>query len=76
MLKFWIAGTLLLPLAVPMLAAPTGGSNCENLSKLSLPNVTINSAETVAAGAFTPSQRLDPSARLRRYSRLCLHSAA
>jgi feruloyl esterase len=56
MLKFSIAGILLLPVAltVPMIAAPTGGSNCENLSKLRLSNVTINSAETVAAGAFTP----------------------
>jgi feruloyl esterase len=52
MLKFSIAGILLLPAA--MLAAPTGGSPCDNLSKLSLPNVTITSAQSVAAGAFTP----------------------
>ena len=52
MLKFSIAGILLLPIAG--LAASTGGSTCENLSKLNLPHVTVNSAETVAAGAFTP----------------------
>jgi feruloyl esterase len=52
MLKFSIAAGLLLPLA--MIAAPTGGSTCEALSKVSLPNVTINSAVTVASGAFTP----------------------
>lgn len=54
MLKFPIAGLLPIALVVPLVAAPTGGSTCENLSKLSLPNVTINSAQTVAAGAFTP----------------------
>jgi feruloyl esterase len=52
MLKFSMAGILLLPIAA--LAAPTGGSVCENLAKASLPNVTINSAETVAAGTFAP----------------------
>lgn len=52
MLKFSVAGILLLPIAA--MAAPTGGSTCENLSKLSLPNVAINSAESVTAGAFTP----------------------
>jgi feruloyl esterase len=47
-----MAGVLLLPIAA--FAAPTGGSMCDTMSKLSLPNVTINSAETIAAGAFTP----------------------
>ena len=36
------------------IAAPTGGSTCDNLSKFSLPNVTITSAQSVAEGAFTP----------------------
>jgi feruloyl esterase len=53
MMKFSIA-TLLLLSAAALAAAPTGGSPCESLSKLSLPNVTINSAESIAAGAFTP----------------------
>ncbi len=44
---------LLLP-ACTLAAAPTGGSACDNLSKLSLPNVTITSAQSVAEGAFTP----------------------
>lgn len=51
MLKFSIA-TVLLPLAA--MAAPTGGSPCENLSRINLPNVKITRAESVAAGAFTP----------------------
>ena len=33
----------------PVLAAP-----CESLASLKLPNTTITSANTVAAGAFTP----------------------
>lgn len=52
MLKFSIAGILLLPLAA--FAARTGGSTCDSLSTLNMPHVTINSAQTVAAGAFTP----------------------
>src|SRR3984957_2190136 len=51
MTKFFIA-TLLLTVA-SLAAAPTGGSTCDSLSKLNLPNVTINSAQSVAAGAFT-----------------------
>ena len=53
MTKFSITALLLLP-AAASLAAPTGGSTCDSLSKLSLPNVTITSAQSVAAGAFTP----------------------
>ncbi len=52
MTKFSIAA-LLLP-AASLIGAPTGGSTCDSLSRFSLPNVTINSAQTVAAGAFTP----------------------
>ena len=50
--KFSIAVLLLLPAS--LMAAATGGSTCDSLSKLSLPNVTITSAQSVAAGAFTP----------------------
>jgi feruloyl esterase len=53
MTKFTIA-TLLIASASALMAAPTGGSTCDSLSKLSLPNVTITSAQTVSAGAFTP----------------------
>jgi feruloyl esterase len=53
MLKLCMA-TLLAISAGSLIAAPTGGSTCDSLSKLSLPNVTINSAQAVAAGAFTP----------------------
>ena len=45
---------LFLLAAGSLVAAPTGGSNCESLSRLTLPNVTITSAQSVAAGAFTP----------------------
>jgi feruloyl esterase len=51
-MKFSIAA-LLFP-AASLIAAPTGGSTCDSLSKLNLPNVTITSAQSVAAGAFTP----------------------
>jgi feruloyl esterase len=53
MTKFSIATLLLLPVAT-LAAAPTGGSPCDTLSKLSLPKVAITSAQSVAAGAFTP----------------------
>ncbi len=53
MTKFSITALLLLPAAM-LAAAPTGGSTCDSLSKLRLPNVTIASAQSVAAGAFTP----------------------
>jgi feruloyl esterase len=33
---------------------PTDAASCENLASVSLANVTITSAESVAAGAFTP----------------------
>jgi feruloyl esterase len=54
MTKFSIASLSLLISAAALAAAPTGGSTCENLSRLSLPHVTITSAESVAAGAFMP----------------------
>jgi len=53
MRKSWSAGSLLL-MAGALTAAPTGGSTCESLSKLSLPHVTITQAQEFAAGAFTP----------------------
>jgi feruloyl esterase len=53
MTKFSIS-TLLIISAGSLIAAPTGGSTCDNLTKLSLPNVTITSAQSVSAGAFTP----------------------
>jgi len=53
MRKSWIAGSLWL-MAGALAAAPTGGSTCDSLSKLSLPHVTITGAQEVAAGAFTP----------------------
>ncbi len=57
MKKFSITKSLMMSLLISagsLLAAPTGGSTCENLSRLSLPHVTITSAESVAAGAFLP----------------------
>jgi feruloyl esterase len=52
MMKLSVAA---LPLFASALAgAPTGGSKCDALSKLSLPNVSVTSAQSIAAGAFTP----------------------
>ncbi|HTR35894.1 MAG TPA: tannase/feruloyl esterase family alpha/beta hydrolase [Bryobacteraceae bacterium] len=53
MRKVWITGSFLLS-AGALIAAPTGGSACQSLSKVSLPHVTITQAEDVSAGAFTP----------------------
>src|SRR5205085_11755317 len=47
-----------LGLAVLLLAAaPVHAATCESLASLTLPNTTITSAQTVAAGAFTPQPR-------------------
>ena len=46
----WVAAALLTLLAFGSVAAAT----CEGLAALKLPNTTITSAQTVAAGAFTP----------------------
>jgi len=56
--KFPILALALLPAIVT--AAPTGGSACENLLKLRLPNVSITSAESIAPGAFTPPSAPGP----------------
>ena len=40
--------------ALGAFASPAAGATCESLAKLTLPDVTIASAQTVAAGAFTP----------------------
>lgn len=64
------AAALFLISAASLIAAPTGGSACENLSKLSSPNVTINSAETVAAGAFTPPTTPGPPPNMALFKSL------
>jgi feruloyl esterase len=51
--KFSITVLLMFP-AASLVAAPTGGSTCDSLSKVSLPNVIITAAQSIAAGAFTP----------------------
>jgi Tannase and feruloyl esterase len=53
MMKLPIAALLVISTG-SLIAAPTGGSTCDSLSRLNLPNVTVNSAQSVAAGAFTP----------------------
>lgn len=37
-----------------LLAAPALGANCEDMARLNIPNARIDSAQLVAAGAFTP----------------------
>ncbi|PYT73678.1 MAG: tannase/feruloyl esterase family alpha/beta hydrolase [Acidobacteria bacterium] len=41
--------------------AHAAGQSCEELAQLNLSNTTITSAETVAAGAFTPPANMTPS---------------
>ena len=50
----WVLGAL--TLSVPVFAA-----SCESLASLKLPNTTITSANTVAAGAFTPPESASES---------------
>src|SRR5262245_47171043 len=47
----WLAALLLTALAFGSVFA----NNCEGLAELKLPNTTITSSQSVAAGAFTPS---------------------
>ena len=37
-----------------LVAAPAFGANCEDMARLNIPNVKIDSVQLVAAGAFTP----------------------
>jgi len=46
--------TLTAAAALGTFASPAAGATCESLAKLSIPDVTIASAQTVAAGAFVP----------------------
>jgi len=39
---------------VALIAAPALGANCEDMARLNIPNVKIDGAQLVAAGAFTP----------------------
>ena len=40
-----------------LVAAPALGANCEDMARLTIPNARIDSAQLVAAGAFTPRLR-------------------
>ena len=46
--------TLTAAAALGTFASPAAAATCESLAKLSIPDVTIASAQTVAAGAFVP----------------------
>ncbi len=48
------AGVLGLAMATPRPIVAAGGTSCDSLSTLALPNTTITSAQSVAAGGFTP----------------------
>jgi Tannase and feruloyl esterase len=58
--KLWVAGAFgaTLLAIVALRAAPLPPDTCSNLkSTLSMPHTTINSAETVPAGTFSPANR-------------------
>ena len=57
-LKFFVALLALFAFGV----RTTNAASCENLASISLATVTITSAESVAAGAFTPPTDAAPSA--------------
>src|SRR5262249_18312746 len=44
----------LLLIGATLVAAPALGANCDAMSRLNIPNVKIDSAQLVPAGAFTP----------------------
>ena len=44
-------------LSLLLLAAPLAAATCDSLTALKLPDTTITSAKTVAAGAFTLADR-------------------
>ena len=44
----------LLLIGAALVAAPARGANCEDMARLTIPNARIDSAQLVAAGAFTP----------------------
>lgn len=54
-----LAGSLWIGMTQPSLAA---GTACANLAALTIPNVTINAATMMAAGAFTPPGPQAPGA--------------
>jgi feruloyl esterase len=49
-----LAGLIAAVTGCSLHAAPASAASCESLAALSLPNTTISSAQTVAAGAFAP----------------------
>src|SRR5579862_1959738 len=46
--------TITILFATIVFAVPAGAASCESLASLTLPDATITSAQTVAAGEFTP----------------------
>ena len=65
----WMA-VLLLP-AMALVAAPAGGSSCESLAKLSLPNTTITSALVVPAGEFVQPAGRGPAPSYKDLPAFC-----
>ncbi len=53
-------GTVLLPCGAYGQSAPSETQSCEGLAQLQLPGAKILSAQTVAAGAFTPPSNISP----------------
>src|SRR5260370_33700126 len=65
--KFVMRKIVLVAIAATLLScraygqnAPSGTQSCEDLAQLELPGAKILSAQTVAAGAFTPPANLTP----------------
>src|SRR5205807_8112327 len=60
-----LAMTLMVIMALPAVAAP-----CESLSSLKLPDATITSAQSVAAGEFSPDGERKPFKSLPAFCRV------
>jgi hypothetical protein len=58
-------------LSVSLLAAPLAAATCDSLAALKLPDTTITSAKTIAAGAFTlPADPPPPRSLLSSFKKL------
>jgi feruloyl esterase len=66
----WIA-VLLLCTAVALVAAPAGGSSCESLLKIPLPNAAITAAQVVPAGEFTAPAGRGPAPSFKDLPAFC-----
>jgi feruloyl esterase len=67
----WWTAVLALLADVALVAAPVDHASCESLSKLSLPNTAITTAQVVPAGQFTPPAGRGPVPSFKEVPAFC-----